>query len=221
MRDISPQLNLQVVKVDTESWAGRIGVARHSMSFFRLNRIQLASVLTGALFTVVGVNSSAQDAKDIDVSVQKHEAALITGLRDFTVAAAGPDFVATERFRFNSVIQPLCVHSTTGRYSLSVHSVNGYTPFQLESTSGETLTYGMVVWTLNGDDGPSGARVREVFSDTFNLTDRLASPTLSCSGQGFQADTNLRVRIFVTNNNYNAASPGTYTDTVVLTVAPE
>lgn len=166
----------------------------------------------------VGAPAFTQDSQDIDVSIVKDEAALITGLQDLVISRDS-DFTTTTRLR--TPFTYLCAHSTTGRYSLSVSSANGYSPFRVESTSGNLLQYQVIMGTLNGDDAPSRSLRRRIFNTPLNLTDRLASSAASCIGQGFQRDANIEIRLVVSRIGFNAAQPGIYSDTLILTIAPE
>lgn len=176
-------------------------------------------MVAAAALLMVAPYLAAQEAAESEIQVIKTDNVQITGLEDWLIASTGPDAVTTTSFR--SVIDNICVHSSTGRYSLAVSSVNGGPQFNLISTSGDTLRYRIITWSLDGNGTPSDTLERRVLFGPATLTDRLASPTVSCVGQGFSGDRNVRMRALVLRGDFNSADPGIYQDTVILMVSPE
>ena len=162
--------------------------------------------------------ATAQESLDSDISIEKTESAQITGLEDWVIVEDANTVLDGARRSANNF---LCAHSTTGRYALSLSSSNGSGRFSLESASGENLDYEVIVFSFSETAPPTGPLQRNVITGPATFSNLLASPTVSCLGQGFGLDSNLRFRALIRRANFNAASPGIYRDTFIVTVSPE
>ena len=98
----------------------------------------------------------------------------------------------------------VCVFNSTGGYDVTVTSVNG---FELDSGTA-TIPYA-VTWAAGG-----GAAADATAGTISGLTGDSASTT--CGG-----GTNATFEVTVAAADFNAADPGTYTDTLTLFVEPQ
>lgn len=159
----------------------------------------------------------AQEAKDSEITMVKTETVKISDVDDWIVGIFGPDDTINRRqgnFDF------ICVHSTSGLYRLDLSSTNGGSDLTLLSGANDPMEYLVVVYSYSENAGRAFPDVRQEFSAPFALERRLASPTVSCVGQGFQ-NANLYIAAAVNPAAFNAAPPGIYQDTVIMTVSAE
>jgi len=176
-----------------------------------------------ASFLMLPPALAAQQSVDVDISIEKGEAVIITGLDDTVVTVDDP-FVPVGAPLVSAFVNP-CVHSTTGLYSITISSANGHSNFAVENTAGATMPYRLRLWTIDGSSGFPGTYTRQVHTSTVTLTNRVASPTVSCLGHGFPTNgsqpSNLQFRTHVQRAAFNNAPVGIYTDTLIFTIVPD
>ena len=174
-------------------------------------------MLIGAI-SVGATNGYAQEAEDSDITMAKSESVKISDVDDWFVGAFGPDdTIATRQGNFDFI----CVHSTSGLYNFNLTSTHGgSTDLILESSAGDQMQYLIVAYSYTEGANRAFPDDRREFQTPFSLDRRLASPTVSCVGQGFQ-DANLFLAAAVDPAAFNAAPPGIYQDTVIMTVSAE
>ncbi len=160
------------------------------------------SVLASSVLLIAGSAIAATDGSlgvtstgTSVVTIIKDNAVQITNVDDIdlgTHATLGANAVASD---------DVCVFSSTSAYNLTVTSANGI--FELQN-GGDAIPYALT-W--------DAAAVTEsgVMS---GLTGDNTS--LNCSG-----GTNATFEVTVDSADFNAANPGTYTDTLTLLVQPE
>ena len=170
------------------------------MKTFKLAVLASALVASGSLMAAptqgtLGATSSGTS----DVTIIKENAVQITGVADLdlgTHATLAADV---------SVNDDVCVFNSTATYSITVSSANGgfnlsdgtnNIPYSVDWSSGGAavaLTDGALLGSLTGD-----------------------RTSLNCGGS-----TNANFSATVAAADFNAAGPGTYTDTLTLLVKPE
>ena len=179
----------------------------------------IAAIVLGLLFGLaapVGAQSIT-DSDTSDVRIVKGNGVLISEVDDWLVGIFAPDdSIARRQGNFDYI----CVHSTTGLYRIDVSSTNGGPSLNLQSSAGDSMDYLMVVYSYAAGASRTFPNARQEFTTPFTLTNRLASPTLSCVGQGF-GDANLYIAAAVDPADFNAAPAGVYQDIVVMTVSAE
>lgn len=135
------------------------------------------------------------------ITLIKQNAVQITDVADLnlgTFATATADVVGSDN---------VCVFSSTGGYNVEIDgSVAG--TFELDS-AGDKLAYS-VTWAANGGAAAAVTAGTPITGLTGDST------SLNCGG-----GTNATFEVTVAQAAFNAADPGTYTDTLTLTVRPE
>ena len=162
-------------------------------------------LLAGSAFAVSGVALAATDgALGLDstgtsvVTVIKQNAVQITDVDDIdlgTQPSLTADAVGSD---------DVCVFNSTGNYDVTVSSANGFTL----ASGTDAMPYG-VTWSANG-----GAAADAAAGQLTGLVGDSTSTT--CAG-----GTNATFEVTVAAADFNAADPGTYTDTLTLFVEPE
>jgi hypothetical protein len=166
---------------------------------------------------VCTTGAHAQDSTDVEITVTKSESVKISDVDDWLVGIWGPSDSITRR---QGVFDYMCVHSSTGLYRLDFSSTNGGAGLTLRSSANDTMGYLVVVYSYSENSSRAFPDLRQEFSTPFSLNRRLASPTVSCVGQGF-ANANLYMAAAVNPADFNAAPPGSYQDTIIMTVSAE
>ena len=172
-----------------------------------MKNFKLALVASVVALSASGVAVAAQDGTlgltstgESVVTIIKENAVQISNVDDVdlgTQATLAADAVGGD---------DVCVFASTGGYDITVSGAG--TAFELTGTGG-TIPYA-VTWAANG-----GAAAAVTFGTTIT---GLAGDTdsLTCAG-----GTNARFEVTVAAAAFNAADPGTYTDTLTLFVEPE
>jgi spore coat protein U-like protein len=100
----------------------------------------------------------------------------------------------------------VCIFSSTTNYNVTIDSANG--GFRLMDGT-EEIPYGLT-WSANGGTAATVADGTAITGLAGNST------SLDC-GSG----TNATFEVTVASADFNSAVPGSYSDTLTLTVAPE
>lgn len=181
-------------------------------------RIQrLAILLFVGIIAAVGTFAHAQESYDVDISLSKADSVRISDVDDWVVGVFAPDDTIAHR---TGVFDYMCVHSTSGLYRLDFSSANGGANLTLESSAGDTMAYLVVSYSYSENSSRAFPDTRQEFTSPFSLNNRLASPNVSCVGQGF-ANANLYMAAAINPAAFNAAPPGIYQDTIIMTVSAE
>ena len=162
------------------------------------------------LVATVGVAASAHAATDgnlgatsvgtSDVTLIKDEAVQITNVANLdlgTFNTVAADISASD---------DVCVFNSTATYNVTVDSVNG--AFQLNDGGANDISYA-VTW-----EDSTGVVIPVVYNTTIPgmVGDRTST---TCNGTD-----NATFAVSVSAVDFNTAAPGTYTDTLTLTIAP-
>ncbi len=166
------------------------------------------AVLASTLVASGSVMAATQGSLGLDstgtsiVTIIKQNAVQITDVDDLDLGnhatLAGPA----------SDSDDVCIFNSTGNYRVTVTSNNG--SFNL--TSGGNLIPYTFEWAANGNPAAAVTYNTAVTGLTGD------SSSLTCAGSG---GTNASFGVTVAAADFNAAAPGTYTDTVTLFVEPE
>ena len=171
-----------------------------------------------AAFAVSGVAVAAQDGTpgptstgSSVVTIIKQDAAQITKVNDLNFN--NPGFLSNDV----RLADDVCVFSTTGAYNVTLTSTNGTNDFLLRNGSGDDLPYA-VAW---GDDGALGALGSgTAITGGGPLAAQPANATdLDCASDA--GGVNAAFAVEIEAADYNGAPIGTYTDILVMVVAPE
>ncbi len=167
------------------------------------------TILFASTLVISGTALAAQDGTlgtnsigESIVTIIKQNAVQITDVGDIDLgshATLTADAVGSD---------DVCVFSSTTNYNVTVDSANG--GFNLMDGAA-AIPYSLT-WASNGGAAASvsdGVAVTGLSGDNTSLI---------CAGTG---GSNATFEVTVAVADYNAATPGTYTDTLTLTVAPE
>ena len=134
------------------------------------------------------------------INISKQNAVKITNLDDLDLGTAG--FLSATATASDDV----CVYSSTGGYNITITSANG--TFQLEDDNTPTNIPYSLNWT-------AGATTAVTYNTAIvGLVGNQSA--VDCGGS-----TNASFEVSVTAADFNAADPGSYTDTLTLSVIPE
>ena len=134
------------------------------------------------------------------INISKLNVVQITDLDDINLGTAG-NLTATA-----SASDDVCVFSSTGGYNITITSANG--AFQLEDANTTTDIPYSLDWT-------AGSTTAVTYSTP--VTGLVGDSTsVDCN-----ASTNASFEVSVTAADFNAADPGSYTDTLTMLVQPE
>ena len=148
----------------------------------------------------LGASSTGSSA----VSVTKENLVQITGVDDMDLGAY------TSTATNLTVSDALCVYSSTEAYKLTVTSANA--SFQLEDVSSSSV----IPYGLTWDDFSGAPSPVEHGNPIDNLSG--SQTDTSCSDSD---GTNALFTVSVVAEDFNAADPGTYSDTLTLMIEPE
>jgi len=169
------------------------------MKLARLSTVACLIAITGSASAATDGSLDTTSEGTAVVNIAKQNVVKITNLDDIDLGTAG--ILATTATGTDDV----CVYSSTGGYGLVVTSSNE--AFELRANGSTTNIEYSVGWEAN------------IASDiTYNilLGGLVGNPVdVDCDGQ-----TNASFTISVEPNDFNAAEPGTYTDTLILLVQP-
>ncbi len=170
------------------------------MKNFKLAVLASALVTSGSLMAAQDGNLGGTSAGESLVTIIKENAVQISDVADLDLgshATLAADVSAND---------DVCVFNSTAAYSITVSSANG--EFKLMNGAAE-IPYS-VEWSANsGAAAPlaHGAALASLAGDRTSL---------NCNG-----GTNANFSATVAAADFNAAGPGTYTDTLTLLVEPE
>jgi hypothetical protein len=175
---------------------------RHRYSYPTLRSLSIAAVLV--CFPVIalpadGVIGSSSEGTSV-LTIVKQDAVQISKVDDLFLGISGS---LTSQ---HVVGDDVCVFSSTGAYSLTVSSTNGWFALRDSNTVTE-IPYTLEWVTTSVRAVPYNTSVTNLFGDT-------RSPT--CNGS-----TNARFQVTINPENFNQAEPGRYRDTLTLLVQPE
>lgn len=169
------------------------------MKTFKLAVLASSLVASGSLMAATQGDLDVTSEGSSIVTIIKENAVQITDVNDLDLGTSA--FLSADA----SADDDVCVFNSTASYQVTVSSANGMN--LVDGT--EAIPYA-VEWSANG-----GAAVS--VSDGVAITGLVgdqASPT--CGG-----GTNANFSATVVAADFNAAAPGTYTDTLTLLVEPE
>lgn len=180
-----------------------MGILKKMMSTVALLAIAShSSVALGATDGVIGNTSTGT----VDINIVKGNAVRISNLQDINFGGTN----STPAQQFIDV----CVYSTTGSYDITATSGNGLgNNFRLGNAGlTEFITYD--VDFNNVASGTTGTDLNNaVTSNAFTGADQLQD---DCGGS-----VNARMFVQINNGSFNAASSGSYSDTLTLVVSPQ
>jgi len=175
-------------------------VTTHNLNFTKLAVISalLVAPILGQADGSLGATSTAT----MELNFTKASSVKISNLTD--VNFGSHDFLADDVF----LVHSFCVFSSSGRFSLQLNTDNpAGGDFNMRSGS-NLLTYsihaGSSVTDPTVESGPTYS----------GLYGRQNDP--GCSGSN-----NVEFGLHVTTSDFNLANPGSYSDTLTLTVMPE
>ena len=159
-----------------------------------------------AISATDGVNGSTSTGT-AEIQVTKGDGVRVSDLQDFNFGsgntAPGPQF------------DDICIYSTTGSYTLTASSNgngSGGPQFRMiNTTSTEHIRYFVEFRDDTFSQNGTGL-IHNVASATYNNADTVSD---SCSG-----GVNSRLILRIDTPTFNAATPGTYIDTLTLLVQP-
>ena len=174
--------------------------------------LSAGTVALGTSAAEQGLVGSSSTGK-AEVKIVKGDGVRISDLQDFNFGAG---LIAPTAKQIDDV----CIHSTTGSYTITATSQGnavGGTQFRMvNATLNEHIRY--YVQFRNDTSSQIGTNLsHNVASGTITGADQ-TSPT--CDNATNNANTNARLILFVDEPTFNAATPATYEDTLTLTVAP-
>lgn len=171
---------------------------KHVNTLLIASALIISGTATAASDGTLGSNSIAES----DVTVIKDDAVQISDVGDIDLgshATLTADAVGSD---------DVCIFSSTTNYNVTVDSANG--DFNLVDGAA-SIPYSLT-WTSNGGSATTmsnGATLTGLTGD---------STSVICAGTGGH---NATFEVTVAAADYNAAIPGTYIDTLTITVAPE
>ncbi len=170
------------------------------MKLFRIALIASLTAMSGTAMAATEGTLGATSTGTSIINIAKGNAVQITNLDDINLGAQG-NLTATA-----TQSDDVCVFSSTGGYNITLTSANGAfeladintttsIPYSVDWIAGTTTTagYNTAITGLTGD-----------------------SSAVDCDGS-----TNATFSVSVTAPDFNAADPGTYTDTLTMLVQPE
>ena len=170
------------------------------MKNFQLAVLASALIASGSLMAAQDGNLGGTSEGESIVTIIKQNAVQITNVADLDLgshATLAADLSAND---------DVCVFNSTATYKITVSSANG--GFKLMDGTAE-IPYS-VEWSANGD---AAAPIADGTALASMIGDRTS---LNCNG-----GTNANFSATVAAADFNAAGPGTYTDTLTLLVEPE
>ncbi len=180
----------------------------HYKTWRTLKHPQMLTALSAVCLSMASLNTMAATDGTLGgtsegtaiISIIKEDAVLITDLDDLFLGTNGV-------LNGNKVdADAVCVFSSTGSYNISITSVNGSFVLQSDTTTSD-IAYSLS-WITD-----------TAFPVTYNNTiPDLIGDSLSTNCGG---STNAIFQVTVTPEEFNAAEPGTYQDTLTLLVQPE
>jgi len=138
------------------------------------------------------------------ITIVKQELVSISHVNDIYLGSYGS--ISSDKVGSDDV----CVFSSTGSYSVTVSSKNG--AFALQSSDTTTDIPYSIDWTTT-----STVPVTYNTRTNVHTADRW---TTNCKGNG-GSSTNATFDVTINSQNFNAAEPGSYQDTLTLLVRPE
>ncbi len=171
------------------------------MKLFRVAMIASLATLSGSVMAASDGNLGGTSEGTSIIQISKDNVVQITMLDDINLGTHG-NLTATA-----TGDDDVCVFSSTGGYNITITSANG--SFDLDDANTTTDIPYSVVWT-------AGASTATAVYATA-MTGMLGNSTATdCNGV-----TNANFEVSVTAADFNAADPGSYTDTLTLLVTPE
>jgi len=156
--------------------------------------------MTGSTFAATDGDLGATSTGTSIINIGKDNAVQITNVDDIDLGTQG-NLTATA-----TQSDDVCVFSSTGGYAITLTSTNG--SFHLKSGATTTDIPYSVDWT-------AGTTTTAVYATS--ITGLVGNQTaVDCN-----ASTNASFAVSVTAADFNAADPGSYTDTLTLLVQPE
>jgi hypothetical protein len=170
------------------------------MKLFRIALIASLTAMTGSAIAATQGTIGNTSTGTSDININKGNAVQITDVDDIDLGTSG-NLAATA-----TQSDAVCVFSSTGACNITVTSTNG--SFILTDANTTTDIDYTVDWTV-GTLAPV----------TYNtaITGLVGDSTSVDCG----ATTNATFTVSVTAAEFNAADPGSYTDTLTLLVQPE
>ena len=170
------------------------------MKLFRIALIASLTAMTGSAIAATQGTIGNTSTGTSDININKGNAVQITDVDDIDLGTSGN--LSATATQSDSV----CVFSSTGAYNVTVTSSNG--SFILTDTNTTTDIVYTVDWTVG-----------TLAAVTYNtaITGLVADSTAIDCG----ATTNATFTVSVAAAAFNAADPGSYTDTLTLLVQPE
>jgi alanine-alpha-ketoisovalerate/valine-pyruvate aminotransferase len=170
------------------------------MKFFRIAMIASLTAMTGTVMAATDGTIGATSTGTSIINIGKGNAVQITDVDDIDLGTTGN--LAATATQSDSV----CVFSSTGGYNITLTSSNG--SFILNDANTTTDIAYSIDWT-------AGGTTTAVYNTA--ITGLVGDSTSVDCG----ATTNATFAVSVTAANFNAADPGSYTDTLTLLVQPE
>ena len=173
-----------------------------------MKNLKLALVASLVSLSTAGVATAAQDGNlgltstgESIVTIIKQNAVQITNVADLDLgiyATLAADVAADD---------DVCVFSSTGGYSVTLSGAGA--GFTLDGGAAGAIPY-LVQWAAGGAPAVPVVPGTPIVSQPGDAT------SLNCNG-----GTNANFAVSVSAALFNAAAPGTYTDTLTLLVEPE
>ncbi len=170
------------------------------MTKLKLTLIASALMVSGSAMAASDGSLGNNSIGESIVTIVKDNAVQISNVNDLDLGAHAA--LAADAVEFDEV----CVFSSTSNYNVTIDSANG--GFRLMDGT-EEIPYALT-WAANGGTAATvtdGAAITGLAGD---------NTSLDCS-----AGTNATFEVTVASADFNAAVPGSYSDTLTLTVAPE
>jgi spore coat protein U-like protein len=170
------------------------------MTKLKLTIIASALVVSGSALAASDGTLGTSSAGESIVTIIKDNAVLISDVNDIDLgahAALAADAVESD---------DVCIFSSTTNYNVTIDSANG--GFRLMDGT-EEIPYGLT-WSANGGTAATVADGTAITGLAGNST------SLDCA-----SGTNATFEVTVASADFNSAVPGSYSDTLTLTVAPE
>ncbi len=169
------------------------------MKTFKLAVLASSLIASGSLMAATQGNLGLESEGSSIVTIIKQNAVQISNVNDLDLGTAA--FLAADA----SANDDVCIFNSTASYQVTVTSTNG-----MNLVDGTDMIPYAVEWSANG-----GAAVG--VSDGVPVTGLVGDQaSLDCNG-----GTNANFSATVAAADFNAAAPGTYTDTLTLLVEPE
>lgn len=170
------------------------------MKLFRIAALATLTAMSGSAMAATDGLLGATSTGTAIINIAKGNAVQITNLDDINLGAQG-NLTATA-----TQSDDVCVFSSTGGYNITLTSANG--TFELTDASTTTNIPYTVDWI-------AGTTTTAVYNTPITgLTGD--STAVDCN-----AGTNATFSVSVAAPDFNAADPGSYTDTLTMLVQPE